>query len=85
VDRGAPVDAEPLLREALAVRERTLPPEHPEVALSRLELGRCLVALGEREQGEDLLREAHRALVAAVGAEDRRTSRAARVLAELGL
>jgi eukaryotic-like serine/threonine-protein kinase len=84
VERGAATEAEPLLREALAVRERTLPPEHPELALTRLELGRCLWTLGRREQGEELIRESHRALLGALGAEDRRTARAVAVLSELG-
>jgi hypothetical protein len=83
VDRGAAAEAEPLLREALVVRERSLPASHPEVALTRLELGRCLHALGQRELGAELVRAAHDSLVAELGGRDRRTVRAALVLAEL--
>lgn len=45
-----------LQREALALRERTLGPEHAEVAESLLDLGNSLVVQGQFAQAERLLR-----------------------------
>jgi len=52
-----PAAAEPLLREGLSIREAALPEGHPETVAARAELGRCLTALGRREEAESVLRD----------------------------
>src|SRR5205823_6063956 len=61
--RGEPAQAEPLLRDALAMRRRFYPAErypdgHPDLAISLSNLGVLFESRGEAAQAEPLLREA---------------------------
>lgn len=53
-------EAEPLAREALALRQRLLPPDHPDIGASLNLLGWILHERGERREAEPLLLEAVR-------------------------
>jgi serine/threonine-protein kinase len=55
VESGRPAGAEPLLRAAVAYRDRALGPEHPRAAEARCELARALAALGRRQESAALL------------------------------
>jgi Flp pilus assembly protein TadD len=66
-------EAEPLHRRALAIREKVLGPEHPEVAASLNNVARDLSARGEYGEAEPLF------LRAATIMEKARDPRAARV------
>ena len=46
------VEAEPLFREALAIREKVLPPNHPRTALTLEGLGACLYAQNRMDEAE---------------------------------
>lgn len=48
-------EAEPLLREALRIRELALPAQHRRVLELRLDLGKVLTALGQFEEAEAIL------------------------------
>jgi tetratricopeptide (TPR) repeat protein len=48
-------DAEPLFREALAIRERVLPPNHPRTALTLEGLGACLYGQNRLDEAEGYL------------------------------
>jgi serine/threonine-protein kinase len=74
--------AEPLLRQALAVR-RNLPPGHRYVGESMSDLGSVLTELGRYDEAGTLLREAYQILLAAEGEDAGRTVRARERLAEL--
>ena len=56
---GSPAEAEPLLREALAVRRSGLPDGHRHTAVAAGYLGIALLELKEYDQAEPLLLEAH--------------------------
>jgi tetratricopeptide (TPR) repeat protein len=56
--RAAYVDAEPLLREAFAIGEKTLGREHADVAARLVSLANLLRATGRYAESEPLLREA---------------------------
>jgi len=61
--RGAAAEAEPLLREALALlRSSGVPPDHWQLAQTEGELGQCLVALGHSSEARALLGSAIAAL-----------------------
>ncbi|HIG74831.1 MAG TPA: serine/threonine protein kinase [Bacteroidetes bacterium] len=53
--QGRFADAEPYLRRGLAVRERVLGPDNPEVAIDRADLARTLLAQGETREADSLL------------------------------
>ncbi|TWT44884.1 Serine/threonine-protein kinase PrkC [Phycisphaerae bacterium RAS1] len=55
---GKAAEGEPLLREALDLRHKTLPPGDGRVALTASNLGMCLTALEKYEEAEALLVEA---------------------------
>jgi Flp pilus assembly protein TadD len=57
-DLGRPTEAEPLHRRALALRERVLGPDHPDVAQSISNLAVVLAALGRPAEAEPLHRRA---------------------------
>ncbi len=61
--------AEPLLREALTLRQSTLPTDHPDVAVSREHLGLLLIDRGAYRQAESELRQALTAQFRAFGSE----------------
>ena len=52
------LQAEPLLKRALRIRERVLPPEHGDVAMSAHNLGELFRAAGRYGEAEPLLRRA---------------------------
>ena len=58
--RGRPAQAEPLLRQAVAVRRAGLTADHPDLAEALRRLGACLTALGRRAAADSLLAEADR-------------------------
>ena len=73
VDRDKPADAEPLLREALAISTSTRPKGHWRIALGPSVLGECLTALGMFEEAEDLLLRSHDELVGSRGKDNLQT------------
>ena len=80
---GRAAEAEPLLREALIIREKKLPPGDRLTAKTRLRLGQCLVQLGRLKDGEALMVEGYRVLSAIDNLHARRdASEGAAVLAE---
>ncbi len=82
-DAGRAREAEVLLREAYDIRRRALPADHWRVAEAAGALGQSLLALGRFDEAEPLLRTAHAGLLAARGAGDRVTRRAAAALDSL--
>jgi hypothetical protein len=58
IERGKPDDAEPLLRELLAIQRRVLPKDHPWIADSLLRLGEALAASHRAGDAEPLFVEA---------------------------
>ena len=69
------------LRRALLVRERVLPAEHKDLALSVANLGHVLVRLERLDEGVQLL-ERFRAMVASANASPKLRAQARRDLAE---
>jgi serine/threonine-protein kinase len=61
---GRAAEAEPLLREGLALLENRFPEDHYLVAEARSELGLCLALLGRGAEGEKLALAGRRALAA---------------------
>jgi serine/threonine-protein kinase len=59
-DQGNLEDAEELSRDALAMAQRHLPPNHPEVANAASALGQVLVSRGKYGQAIPILEEAYR-------------------------
>jgi tetratricopeptide (TPR) repeat protein len=53
-----PQSAEPLLRGALEIFEKKLPPHYPPVMVAQIRLGEALVAEGKEPAAEPILREA---------------------------
>ena len=58
LDTNRPSDAEPLLRRALAIQERSLGPNHPDVAGQLNNLAMFLHDTNRLSQAEPLLRRA---------------------------
>jgi serine/threonine-protein kinase len=65
--------AEPLLREALAIRKDAVGNAHWGTAQVRGALGACLAVLGQSDEAEPLLREGYQGLAASLGDQDERT------------
>ena len=65
-----------MLREALAIREEALVPNHWGTALARSVLGACVSKLGRYREAEPLLVDGYTRLKEVVGIEDDRTQRA---------
>jgi hypothetical protein len=82
-EKGEHHGAEPLLREALALRQHGLPQGHWRTAQSQSALGACLTALKHYREAEPLLQASYTALKAAFGERDKRTQRALNHLIEL--
>lgn len=57
-NRGQFAEAEPLYRRGLAIREKALGPDHPDVATSLNNLGSLCHALGRRDEAEKLYQRA---------------------------
>jgi hypothetical protein len=70
---GAPEDAEPLLREALRIRQATLPENHWRAAVTQGRLGECLAALKRHTEAEPLLIRSLEILRGNRGIEDAET------------
>ena len=50
-----PAEAEALFREALEIREETLPPDHPLLAWTRSQLAGALIGVGRSDEARLLL------------------------------
>jgi tetratricopeptide (TPR) repeat protein len=50
--QGRYAEAEPLLKRALAIREKALGPEHPEVAAVLENISRLYEAMGKRQEAQ---------------------------------
>ena len=66
--RHEPALAEPLLRDALRIRQRSFRPDDWRIAVPRSALGAALTSLGRYEEAEGLLLEAQRVLKDVPGA-----------------
>lgn len=81
VERGAPAEAEPLLRRAVELRRDQAGHEAWKLFEAEGELADCLLRLGRSEEGALLLRRSHRVLTAELPEGDlRRRRSAARVI-----
>jgi hypothetical protein len=69
---GKATEAEPLLREGLQLRRKSLPERHPDVARAQSLLGACLTALGRYAEAEPLLLQACESLAAGPQSRARR-------------
>ena len=65
--QGKPEQAEPLCRRALALKEQSLGPDHPDVAASLKDLVEILRARGNLGESEILYRRALAILERAIG------------------
>jgi tetratricopeptide (TPR) repeat protein len=79
-DRGEHAQAEPLLREALEIRQRAIKTPDERLAEAQRELGVCLAASGRRDEAERLLLSSYDTVAAKPGAE-RHAARSAGALA----
>jgi tetratricopeptide (TPR) repeat protein len=82
-DTGRPVEAEPAIRESLAIRRKVFGEEHSETAVSKAELGRLLMQRGDLEEAEPLLRENVATTVHMLGADHPNSAAANSTLAQL--
>jgi serine/threonine-protein kinase len=73
LDQQRPELAEPLLREAVAIRRAALPAGHRYTAQAMGDLGRALLAQGKRADGIRLMDEAYQMLRDGLGEDDSRT------------
>jgi serine/threonine-protein kinase len=78
---GKPSEAVPLGRRSAAIFKKELRPDHPFVAVTESVLGGCLTQLGRYAEAGPLLASSHRALAAALGADNAETKKAAERLA----
>jgi tetratricopeptide (TPR) repeat protein len=78
-----PKDAEPLLRRALAIRQKSLGGEHPESAVTMSNLANVLLAGGKLIEAERLQRQALRVLENALGTAHPRVATSASNLADV--
>lgn len=81
--KGMDRDAEPLLREAIAIRDKQCGPNTASTALVSSVLGEALISLGRFEEAESLLLDCHRSLSHALGDSDAGCRRVAAQLALL--
>jgi tetratricopeptide (TPR) repeat protein len=70
---GRAEESESLLRECVAIQSAAGRPEQWRIALTRNELGACLIELGRYDEAETELLESYRDLVRTLGARDPRT------------
>ena len=75
--------AEPLLQEALRIRQKVLGPEHPDTALSLNNLGGLYRVMGQYDKAEPLFQEALRIRQKVLGPEHPDTATSLNNLAEL--
>jgi serine/threonine-protein kinase len=83
MEAGDPAAAEPLLREALTLRDAALPRPHWLRASSEGWLGECLIRLKQYAEAERLLVQSHTTLRDAFGPDDKRVQDATVRLARL--
>jgi tetratricopeptide (TPR) repeat protein len=83
LDTHQPQRAEPLLREALAIRTTVLPADHWKVAQTQSTLGACLTDLQRYAEAEPLLKTSYATLEKERGPDQPETQRARRYLAHL--
>jgi len=76
--------AEPMLREALAIRQKSMPAGHWQVAEAESALGWCLGRMNREEEARPLLAAALDTLSRQLGSSHRLTRTALRRLAEIG-
>ncbi|HEY2292758.1 MAG TPA: serine/threonine-protein kinase [Thermoanaerobaculia bacterium] len=62
MEQGKPARAEPYLRRTLALRQKALSGDHPDLATAKFTLADCLVDLGRYGEAEVLLNEARASL-----------------------
>ncbi len=67
LDQGRVAEAEEMLTDCVARRSRLFPPGHRTTARFRFNLGRCYLLQGRLSAARATLREAHAALLAALG------------------
>ena len=65
--RGDAIEAKPLLMEALAIQQKYLEPEHWEIGVTQLRLGRVLILQNEFEQARTMLQQSDSILSAHYG------------------
>ncbi len=82
-DQGEFQRAEPLLSEAVEIREKVLSANDPEQASGRACLGQCLVGMARYEQAERLLLTGYLNLESTLGPKHERTVEAAKQLVRL--
>ena len=75
--------AEQVLRQTLAIEERTLGKDHTDTLMSKLVLGDVLTDEGQYPEAEKVLREGYDSSLRAVGKDHEYTGQAAYYLAEL--
>jgi tetratricopeptide (TPR) repeat protein len=83
LDLGRAREAEPILRESLALRRKSLPDGHWQISSSESALGACLTAEGRHAEAEALLLRAETALESSRGPQHERTVEARRRLVAL--
>ncbi len=76
-------EAEPLLVEALQIREKRKPPGHWKTAKTKSILGSCYVGLGRFEGAEPLLRDSYPLIAQARGSDHRRSQQALQRILDL--
>src|SRR5262249_15546168 len=79
----SPAEAEPLLRRALAIKEKTLSGPHPETAATLNNLANVLLATSRTAQAEPLARRALAMLEATLGPRHPRVATASSNLADI--
>ena len=70
---GETADGEEILREALAIRMNSLPPEHFWVAVAKSSLGECLTIEKKYPEAEPLLAQSYESLKKTQGEQNPRT------------
>ena len=80
---GRAAQAEPILRQALAIREKNLPKGHWQVAFTKGALGESLTQQQKYTEAEPLLIESYNDLKASQGEKNQRTDEARGWLVEL--
>jgi hypothetical protein len=73
--QGRAAEAEPIASEQRSIATSSLPKDHWLIGVVAKEHGACLRELGQRDEAESALLEAHGLLVRVVGAGDFRTQR----------
>ncbi len=82
MEKGDPVAALPNLKACLEGLEKTLPDDHWMLGASMGYNAECLLAMGNVDEGVPLMQESYTRLVKAMGADNPRTQRPAKALAD---